>query len=101
MNYSATTSQTLNPFRIVQSRFRCFHLSKGIAIRNRESVMRKRFTQASLVLVIALAAVQLIRPERSNPPTDSSRTIQAHVGTASTLVGVLDRSCGDCHSNRT
>jgi hypothetical protein len=63
--------------------------------------MTKRITQASLVLVIVLAAAQLIRPERSNPATDPNRTIQAHFGTASTLVGVLDRSCGDCHSNRT
>ena len=33
--------------------------------------------------------------------TDASRTIQAHVGTASELVAVLDRSCRDCHSNAT
>jgi len=44
---------------------------------------------------------QLIRPERSNPPTDASRTIQAHVGTARGLVAVLDRACSDCHSNNT
>ena len=32
---------------------------------------------------------------------DVSRTIQAHIGTASGLATVLDRSCGDCHSNAT
>jgi hypothetical protein len=42
-----------------------------------------------------------VRPDRANPPTDASRTIQAHVGTASGLSSVLDRACGDCHSNST
>src|SRR5262249_38606739 len=44
---------------------------------------------------------QLVRPERANPATDASREIQAHVGTASGLVDVLDRACRDCHSNGT
>jgi heme-binding protein len=63
--------------------------------------MRARLTQAAVVFVIVFAAAQLVRPERANPATDISRTIQAHVGTASGLVAVLDRACRDCHSNRT
>jgi Haem-binding domain len=63
--------------------------------------MGRRLKQAAVVFVVILAAAQLIRPERANPPTDVSRTIQAQVGTASGLVAVLDRSCRDCHSNRT
>ena len=50
-------------------------------------------------VVVAFAAAQLVRPERTNPATDSTRTIQAHAGPA--LVAVLDRACGDCHSNAT
>ena len=57
--------------------------------------------QAALALVVIFAAAQLIRPQRSNPSIDPSRTIQARMGTASELVAVLDRACGDCHSNRT
>jgi len=53
------------------------------------------------VFVIIFAAAQLVRPERANPTTDASRTIQAHVGTANGLVAVLDRACRDCHSNAT
>jgi hypothetical protein len=53
------------------------------------------------VIAIAFAAAQLVRPERTNPATDESRTIQTHMGTARELVAVLDRSCGDCHSNAT
>jgi hypothetical protein len=63
--------------------------------------MSKRLKQAALVFVVVLAAAQLVRPGRANPPTDPSRTIQAQVGTASGLATVLDRSCGDCHSSAT
>jgi len=63
--------------------------------------MSKRLKQAALVLVVVVAASQLVRPERANPPTDASRTIQAHVGTSSELAAILDRSCRDCHSNGT
>jgi hypothetical protein len=63
--------------------------------------MGRRLMQAAVVLVLVFAAAQLIRPERASPPIDPSRTIQAHVGTASGLAAVLDRSCGDCHSNAT
>lgn len=63
--------------------------------------MSRRLKQAAVVLVVVFAAAQLVRPERANPPIDSSRTIQAHVGTASGLGAVLDRACRDCHSNGT
>jgi hypothetical protein len=62
--------------------------------------MRRRLKQAAVIFVVAFAAAQLVRPERANPPTDASRTIQAHTG-ASGLAAVLDRSCRDCHSNLT
>ena len=63
--------------------------------------MSKRLMQAAVVLVLVFAAAQLVRPERANPPTDVSRTIQAHVGMTSELAAVLDRACRDCHSNET
>ena len=63
--------------------------------------MNRRLKQAAIVFVVVFAAAQFVRPERANPATDASRTIQAHVGTASGLVAVLNRSCSDCHSNAT
>jgi hypothetical protein len=63
--------------------------------------MSKRLKQAGLVLVVVLAAAQLVRPERANPAIDPSRTIHTQVGTATGLVAVLDRACRDCHSNGT
>ena len=63
--------------------------------------MSKRLKQAAVVVVAIFALAQLIRPERSNPPTDLSRTIQAHVGISNGLGAILDRACSDCHSNQT
>lgn len=63
--------------------------------------MRKRLTQAAVLVVALFAAAQLVRPERANPPTDPNRTIRAHVADTSQLPAVLDRACGDCHSNNT
>lgn len=61
--------------------------------------MRRRFTRAALVLVVAFAAAQLVRPAHVNLPIDPGRTIQAHAGITSGLAAVFDRSCRDCHSN--
>ena len=63
--------------------------------------MNRRLKHAAIIFIVVLAAAQLVRPERANPATDASHTIQAEAGTASGLVAVLDRSCRDCHSNGT
>ena len=61
----------------------------------------RRLTKAAIVFIVIFAAAQFVRPERTNPPIDPSRTIQANVENASELGAVLDRSCGDCHSSAT
>jgi len=63
--------------------------------------MSRRLKQVGVVFVVVFAAAQFVRPERANPATDPSRTIEAKVQTTSGLVPILDRSCGDCHSNGT
>ena len=63
--------------------------------------MSKRLKHAAIVIIVLFAAAQLLRPDQTNPPTDTGRTIQAQLGTPSALAAVLDRSCGDCHSNTT
>jgi hypothetical protein len=63
--------------------------------------MSRRITRAAVVFAVVLCAAQLIRPDRANPVTDPGRTLRAHAGTASPLVPILDRACGDCHSNAT
>jgi hypothetical protein len=54
---------------------------------------------AALGLVFVIA--QVIQPARANPPVDAARTLAAQLGPASAAAQVLDRACGDCHSNAT
>ena len=63
--------------------------------------MSGRLKQVALAFVVVVLVAQLIRPERANPATDPARTIAARVAASSGLVPILDRACGDCHSNRT
>jgi hypothetical protein len=63
--------------------------------------MSRRLKHAAVLFVIVFAAAQLVRPERSNPLIDPTRTIQAQMKTSSGLTAVIDRSCRDCHSNET
>jgi hypothetical protein len=63
--------------------------------------VRKRLLQAGVVLILGVVAAQFIRPNRTNPPLDPTRTIEAHFGGPSPVVAVLDRSCRDCHTNAT
>ena len=49
----------------------------------------------------AFAAGQLVRPDHTNPPIDPAHTLRSHIGNASALADLVDRSCGDCHSNAT
>jgi hypothetical protein len=61
----------------------------------------RRWKQAFAVFAIVFVAAQVIRPDRANPPTDPGRTIRAHLGASTAAVAVIERSCGDCHSNAT
>ena len=63
--------------------------------------MSRRLKQAAVIFIVFVAAAQLVRPNRTNPPIDPTRTIQAHTATAGGVGAVVDRSCRDCHSNAT
>ena len=54
-----------------------------------------------LAWVGVLLAIQLIRPARTNPPTDPARTLTASMAVPPPVAAVLERSCRDCHSNDT
>jgi len=51
------------------------------------------------VLVAAIAPGLVVRPGSAALPTDPNGAIQAQPGTSTALAAVLDRSCGECHSN--
>jgi hypothetical protein len=50
---------------------------------------------ALIGLVVVLAAAQLVTPARTNPP------VQIEVPAPVEVKAVLERSCYDCHSNKT
>lgn len=56
------------------------------------------------ILIVALCIfilMQLKRPARTNPPVDPSHTIEAHTQISPQVAEILNRSCRDCHSNKT
>jgi hypothetical protein len=63
--------------------------------------MRPSTKRITIIGVVLLAAMQVIRPARVNPPTDTTRTVEAVMSTDSPGLRVIDRSCRDCHSNNT
>ena len=58
-------------------------------------------TRISLGLLVVAAALQLFRPERTNPLVNPSRTVQAGATVPPDVDAILRRSCYDCHSNQT
>ena len=64
-------------------------------------LVRKILKWTAVGLFAVFAALQFIRPARTNPPVDESRTIQAHAHLTPEVAQILDRACNDCHSNQT
>src|SRR3954464_4443173 len=52
-----------------------------------------------IVLAVAFVAVQVVRPDRTNPPVQPAHSLLAK--TPPDVRAILDRSCRDCHSNDT
>ena len=61
----------------------------------------KWWTWVLLVLAAAAVVIQFARPPRTNPPVDPAQTLAATVTVPADVQAILDRSCNDCHSNRT
>jgi hypothetical protein len=59
--------------------------------------MKKIIKIVLIVLVAAFLAAQFVRPEFANPPVDPKHELQA----PQNVQAILDRSCIDCHTNRT
>jgi hypothetical protein len=63
--------------------------------------MRRVAKYTAVAVVVAAVGIQGIRPERTNPPIDPSRAIEATHPPAPAAAAVLERACRDCHSSRT
>lgn len=54
-----------------------------------------------VVVIGLLAAMQLFRPERTNPPSDPAASFEAVAKPSPEIAAALKRACYDCHSNQT
>ena len=54
-----------------------------------------------ILLACVIVGIQFIRPARTNPPIDPLKTIEANSQMTPEVASILDRSCRDCHSNKT
>lgn len=63
--------------------------------------LKKAVVTGVVALVALVAAAQLVRPAHTNPATNSAHTLRSRLGATSGVADVVDRSCGDCHSNAT
>jgi cytochrome c551/c552 len=63
--------------------------------------MKKWQKRILITIVVFAAVIQFVRLPRTNPPVDPAREITAHVKVDPAALATLERSCNDCHSNRT
>ena len=63
--------------------------------------MLKTLKLAILAGALLFAAAQMIRPARTNPSFDVMRSVEANTQMTPEVAAILDRSCKDCHSNKT
>jgi len=54
-----------------------------------------------LALLVLFLLAQLIRPSMANPAVDETKTLYAAEPVPANVRAILDRSCIDCHTNRT
>ena len=57
--------------------------------------------RGAVALVVFIVAAQVVRPPKTNPPVEPSREIGASLPLTAAVAAVFERSCNDCHSNRT
>src|SRR5215217_7072163 len=67
----------------------------------RAQLIRNILKWTAITLAALFAALQFVRPARTNPPAEEARAIGAHLNVTPEVAGILDRSCNDCHSNLT
>lgn len=56
---------------------------------------------SGITLVVLFVLIQVIRPAKTNPPVDETKTIQANTTMSAEVSAIFERACNDCHSNKT
>ncbi len=64
--------------------------------------MKRKILKWTLVVIgVTFIGLQFTGPERTNPPFDQSKTLQATTALPANVAAALSNSCDDCHSNNT
>lgn len=63
--------------------------------------MKKILKITAIIVTAALIAIQFYRPDLSNPPVVEAETLEAETQIPENIEMILERSCNDCHSNKT
>lgn len=63
--------------------------------------MRKALKAVAALLFLMFAGVQFVRPARVNPSVAAGRSLEEQARVPPEVAVVLERSCMDCHSDRT
>ena len=63
--------------------------------------MRRWVGRILIGLLVLLVVAQLVRLKHENPKEDPTRTLEARAPVSPEVKAILDRSCADCHSDRT
>ena len=62
---------------------------------------RRTLRWTFLIGFCLFVVAQFVGPARTNPLTDRSLALESNVQLDTRVASILDRSCSDCHSNRT
>lgn len=63
--------------------------------------MGVRWKRIAIIVLVLLAAIQLIPVAKTNPTSDPVGSIWVMQNVPADIGAILQRSCQDCHSNRT
>jgi hypothetical protein len=54
-----------------------------------------------IIGVVCLVIAQFFGPAKTNPASDAAQSIESRLQVTPPVAAILDRSCNDCHSNKT
>ncbi len=63
--------------------------------------MKKIIKIIAILVFIGFVGIQFIRPNRTNPPINKAETLEATTNVPENIKAIFNRSCNDCHSNKT
>ena len=63
--------------------------------------MKKVLKWSAVAFALLFLGAQAVRPERTNPPVDASKTMRANTRMTPEVAAIFERSCNDCHSSET